>query len=125
MWGEVLYGAGHQYDTALLPALVRPVRPFCGLWPPEAPSATRPGRKRPRQERQPGRYPEAGAHYGGVAAAGLVGAGSYGSCPPPPPPGLPGTAVTTGTLMQGVLPVKTDIRFWPLGCKMSLLLGQV
>uniref|UniRef100_A0A182LRZ2 Uncharacterized protein n=1 Tax=Anopheles culicifacies TaxID=139723 RepID=A0A182LRZ2_9DIPT len=112
MWGEVLYGAGHQYDTALLPALVRQ-RPFGGLWPPEEPPAVRAARKRPR-----GTTTSGAAHDRRPEAATLgvgVGAGSYGFCP---------TTPATAGLMQGVLP-KTHILTRSWDCKMGMLLGQV
>lgn len=99
MWGEVLYGAGHQYDTALLPALVRQ-RPFGGLWPPEEPPAARSARKRPRAAH--GARPEAATHHGVVG----VGAGSYGFCSPAAP-----ATTTTGLMQGGVLPKPVSIPF--------------
>uniref|UniRef100_A0A182Q4Q0 C2H2-type domain-containing protein n=1 Tax=Anopheles farauti TaxID=69004 RepID=A0A182Q4Q0_9DIPT len=109
MWGEVLYGAGHQYDTSLLPALVRQ-RPFGGLWPAEEPTvAARAGRKRPRDRPTPvaasGRRPEPTA-----LGVGLGRAGSYGFCstaPAAPPPPLPPPG-----LMQGVLPKTVSQRIY-------------
>uniref|UniRef100_A0A182SCG9 Uncharacterized protein n=1 Tax=Anopheles maculatus TaxID=74869 RepID=A0A182SCG9_9DIPT len=103
MWGEVLYGAGHQYDTALLPALVRQ-RPFGGLWPPEEPPTARTARKRPRGSTTSGpahgRRPEAATLGVGVG----VGTGSYGFCP---------TTPATAGLMQGVLPKTVSIgKIW-------------
>uniref|UniRef100_A0A8W7PA86 Uncharacterized protein n=1 Tax=Anopheles coluzzii TaxID=1518534 RepID=A0A8W7PA86_ANOCL len=99
MWGEVLYGAGHQYDTALLPALVRQ-RPFGGLWPPEEPPAARSARKRPRAAH--GARPEAATHHGVVG----VGAGSYGFCSPAAP-----ATTTTGLMQGGVLPKPLCVSF--------------
>uniref|UniRef100_A0A182USW7 Uncharacterized protein n=1 Tax=Anopheles merus TaxID=30066 RepID=A0A182USW7_ANOME len=111
MWGEVLYGAGHQYDTALLPALVRQ-RPFGGLWPPEEPPAARSARKRPRAAH--GARPEAATHLGVVG----VGAGSYGFCSPAAP-----ATTTTGLMQGGVLPKPDRAKAREFACRSEHRLG--